>query len=59
MAHSNHFFRLYRKGKFCESKVKFRQDSNRCKRVLQAANLAYANKTKESIASQKLDSHDF
>ena len=59
MAHSNHFFRLYRKGKFCESKLKFRQASNRCKRVLQAAKLAYANKTKESITSQKLGSRDF
>ena len=28
-------------------------------RVLEAATLAYANKIKESINSQKLDSHDF
>ena len=33
--------------------------SNRCKRVLEAAKLAYANKTKESITSQKLGSWDF
>ena len=39
--------------------VKFRQASNRCKRVLEAAKLAYANKTKESITSQKLGSRDF
>ena len=30
-----------------------------CKRVLEAAKLAYANKTKESITSQKLGSCDF
>ena len=33
--------------------------SNRCKRVLEAAKLAYATKTKESITSQKLGSRDF
>ena len=32
----------------------FRQASNRSKRILEAAKLAYANKTKESITSQKL-----
>ena len=42
-----------------DSKVKFRQVSNHCKRVLEAAKLAYANKTKESITSQKLASRDF
>ena len=42
-----------------ESKVKFRQASYHCKRVLEAAKLTYANKTKESITSQKLDSCDF
>ena len=40
------------------SKVKFRQASNCCKRVLEAAKLAYANKT-ESITSQKLGSWNF
>ena len=39
--------------------LKFRQASNRCKRVLEAAKLAYANKTKEPITSQKLGSRDF
>ena len=39
--------------------MKFRQASNRCKRVLEGAKLAYANKTKESITSQKLGSRDF
>ena len=47
------------KDKFSDSKVKFRQTSNRCKRVLEAAKLAYANKTKEFITSQKLGSCDF
>ena len=59
IVHRNHFFHLYQKDKSSDSKVKFRQASNRCKRVLEAAKLAYANKTKESITSQKLGSHDF
>ena len=46
IVHRNHFFRLYKKDKFSESKVKFRQASNCCKRVLEAAKLAYANKTR-------------
>ena len=41
------------------TEVKFRQASNGCKRVLEAAKLPYANKTKESITSQKLGSRDF
>ena len=44
IVHRNHFFRLHQKDKSSESKVKFRQASNRCKRVLEAAKLAYANK---------------
>ena len=36
----------------------FRQARNCCKRDLEAAKLAYANKTKESITPQKLGSHD-
>ena len=58
IVHRNHFFCLYQREKF-DSKVKFRQASNGCKRVLEAAKLAYANKTKESITSQKLGSRDF
>ena len=50
---------MNQKDKSSDSKVKFRQASNRCKRVLEAAKLAYANKTKESITSQKLGSCDF
>ena len=59
IVHRNPFFRLYQKDVSSDSKVKFRQASNRCKRVLEAAKLAYANKTKESITSQKLGSRDF
>ena len=59
IVHRNHFFRLYQQNISSESKVKFRQASNRCKRVLEAAKLAYATKTKEFIISQKLGSRDF
>ena len=55
----NHFFRFYQKNKYSDSKVKFRQTNNCCKRVLEVAKLACANKTKESITSQKLGSRDF
>ena len=33
--HRNHFFRLYQQNKSSESKIKFRQASNCCKRVLE------------------------
>ena len=59
VVHRNHFFHFYQKDKSSYSKVKFRQASNRCKRVLAAAKLAYANKTKESITFQKLGSRNF
>ena len=59
MVHRNHFLHLYQREKSCDSKVKFRQASNHCKKVLEAAKLAYANKTKESITFQKLGSRDF
>ena len=59
IVHRNHFFHLHQREKSSDSKVKFRQASNRCKRVLEAAKLAHANKTKESITSQKLGSRDF
>ena len=42
-----------------KKKVKLRLASGRCKRVLEAVKLPYANKTKQSITSQKLDSRDF
>ena len=54
IVHRNHFFCLYQKDKSSDSKIKFQQVSYFCKRVLEAAKLAYANKTKESITSQKL-----
>ena len=59
IVHRNHFFGLYQQNKSSESKVKFRQASNCCKRVLEAAKFAYATKTKEFITSQKLGSQDF
>ena len=59
LVHRNHFFRFYQKNKSSKSKVKFRQASNRCKRFLEAAKVAYANKTKEWITPQKLGSRDF
>ena len=49
---------MYQRENSSDSKVKFRQASNNCKRVLEAAKLAYVNKTKESITSQKLGSHE-
>ena len=52
IVHRNHFFRLYQQNKSCESKVKFRQASNHCKRVLEAAKLAYATKTRVHHFSQ-------
>ena len=51
-------FNLFQQNKSSESKVKFRQVSSHYKRVLEAAKPAYANKTKESITSQKLRSLD-
>ena len=59
IVHRNHFFCLCQQNKSSESKVKFRQASNHCKRVLEAAKLAYTTTTKESITSQKFGSRDF
>ena len=50
---------MYQQNKSSESKVEFGQASNHCKRLLEAAKLVYATKTKESITSQKLGSRDF
>ena len=44
IVHRSHFFHLYQQYKLFESKVKFRQASNHCKRVLEAAKLAYGNR---------------
>ena len=38
--HRNHFFHFYQREKSSDSKVKFRQASNLCKRVLKGAKLA-------------------
>ena len=46
---------MYQQNKYSESKGKFRQASNHCKRVLETAKLAYANKTKESMFSTKVN----
>ena len=43
IVYRNQFFHLYQKDKSSESKVKFRQASDHCKRVFEAAKLAYAN----------------
>ena len=59
IAHRNYFFCLYQQNKSSAFKRKFRQASSCCKRFLEADKLAYANKTKESILSQKSDSRDF
>ena len=53
------FFCVYQKDKSSESKVKFRQTSNCCKRFLEDAKLACANETEKSITSQKLGSRNF
>ena len=59
IVHRNNFFRLYQQNKSFECKVRFRQASNCCNRVLETFKLAYVTKTKESIISQKLGSQDF
>ena len=55
----SHFFRLYQQNKYSALKVEFRQTSDRFERVLEATKLAYANKTKESVTSLKLGSHNY
>ena len=59
IAHRNHVHCLYKQNKFSASKVTFRQASNCCKKVLDAAKLATANKTKEASNPWKLGSCDF
>ena len=51
IVNKNHFFHLYQKDKSSGSKVKFRQASNCCRRVLEAAKLAYANKLGQKLGS--------
>ena len=50
------FIFIYQQNKSSESKEKFRQPSNFCKWILEAAKLAYATKAKASITSQKFRS---
>ena len=57
IVHRNHFFCLYQQNKSSESKVKFKQASNRCKWVLEAAKFAHATKTR-GHHFQKLGSLD-
>ena len=59
IVYKNHFFCLYQKDKSAQSKTKFRQTSNGYKSVLETAKLAYANKAKKSISSQKFGLRDF
>ena len=59
IVHRNQFFCLYQREKSSDSKVKFREASNHCKRFLEAAKLACADKTKKSITSQKPGCRDF
>ena len=44
LVHRSHFFGLYQQYKLFEFKLKFKQACNHCKRVLEAAKLAYGNK---------------
>ena len=59
IVHKNHFFRLYQKDKSFDAKVKFRQASNRCKRVLEAAKLACDNETNRVHHFPETGSWDF
>ena len=54
IVHRNHFFRLYQKDKSSASKVKFRQASNQCKIVHEAAKLEYVNKKKSPLLPRNL-----
>ena len=58
----NKSIKQYKKEKYVGNRrlnITYQKASNHCKRVLEAAKLAYATKTKESITSQKLGSRDF
>ena len=52
--HRNHFFHLYPQNKSSKSKEKFRQASNRCESVPEAAKLAYATKQKSPSPPRNL-----
>ena len=59
IVHMNCFFHLQQKDKSSESKVKFRQARNCCKRVLEAAKLTYANKKKTPSLPRNLAHRTF
>ena len=54
IVHRNHFFCLHQQNKSSKFKVKFIQGSNHCNRVLEAAKLAYAKKTKNPSLPRNL-----
>ena len=54
IAHRNHSVRLYQKNKSAESKVKFRQASNYCKRVLKLSDLHMLLKQKSPSLPRNL-----
>ena len=54
IVYRNCFFRLYQQNKPSESKVKFRQASNRCRRVLEATEVTYAIKQKSPSLPRNL-----
>ena len=54
IVHRNHFFRLYQQNKSSQSKAKFRQTSNCCKRVLETARLALLLKQNSPSLPRKL-----
>ena len=54
IVNKNHFFHLCQEDKSSGSKVKFRQASNCCRRVLEATKLAYANKLGQKLGSWEL-----
>ena len=54
VVYRNYFFHLYQQNRSSEFKVKFKQGSNRCKKVLEAAKLAYAINAKESFTLTNL-----
>ena len=59
IAHRNHLYLYYQQNKSSASKVKFIQISNCYERVLEKTKVVYANTTKQSINSRKLDFCDF
>ena len=47
IVHRSHFFRLFQQNSSPESKGKFRQAINRCKRVVKATKLTCANNSQD------------